>query len=779
VSAAAEEKRLARALRLRGPAPAVTRLSRRAAVVAAGLAAIVVATVCGWALTVRPPVPRTDPAESSAEPAPPAPPERLSALPRDYVRPPPADVPRLEPPMAPSAGLAPAGPPGAMSPPPGRPVASGAIRPADDADPSAAHEARASRLFGPASAPPRLAEAAPVAAQPAATLAVAPARAVRAGTVLKAALLHALRSDVPGPAVAQVTEPIVDPEDDAVLLIPVGARLLGGYARPGALGQDRIAVSFTALELPDGRRLELAGEPALDEAGRAGLPGRVDARWGDPLRGAALALGLSVAGELAAPDQGALGAALGRGVQDTAVMAGAQLMGRGLQAPPAIEVAAGAAVRVMLSRDLDLSAMTSRSAVMDDGPDASAVGRELFGAAPRGDHPFLPQDVDLAAAAEAPEEGPSCRAPGLNHVGASLADPASGSGNGEVVYSELGERPQEGRAPSALPEIGGLGEGVLQGVGIELAQDLDQGARLGEVLGPLQACGGVATLGEDQLVDGEARGLGDIHQHAGPRERQGAHGAVDQPREMLQGRGPGGELRESNGVFVVPGPGRGDQVHQIALRIAEPGRRRLGPELANGFERRVGAPEDRLEGFRGIGGDGEARGGEVEVAGHQGRGGKAGADDGRAHQIRRRPDKHAPGLEQAGVGQRVQDCAHGAVGDRHALAPQRRHEPPALRRKPGALLEGGGLLLDGGIAGFADELVDTRAPHGNLGVDIFDAANGAAIDRASPGSCGHLLLQVADQRPQGRREAFRVHTDSISQSVCKRQCYRQDRDFCL
>ena len=52
---------------------------------------------------------------------------------------------------------------------------------------------------------------------------------VQAGSVISAALITAIRSDLPGQIMAHVTEPLFDTLSGQTLLVPQGARLIGIY----------------------------------------------------------------------------------------------------------------------------------------------------------------------------------------------------------------------------------------------------------------------------------------------------------------------------------------------------------------------------------------------------------------------------------------------------------------------------------------------------------------------------------------------------------------------
>src|SRR6185312_13825906 len=70
---------------------------------------------------------------------------------------------------------------------------------------------------------------------------------VQAGTVIPAALITGIRSDLPGQITAQVTENVYDTPTGRALLIPQGARLVGIYDSQVSFGQSRILLIWTRL----------------------------------------------------------------------------------------------------------------------------------------------------------------------------------------------------------------------------------------------------------------------------------------------------------------------------------------------------------------------------------------------------------------------------------------------------------------------------------------------------------------------------------------------------
>ena len=102
---------------------------------------------------------------------------------------------------------------------------------------------------------------------------------VQAGTVIPAALITGIRSDLPGQITAQVTENVYDTPTGRARLIPQGARLIGIYDSQVAFGQSRVLLVWTRLMMPNGRSIVLERQPGADTAGYAGLEDRVDNHW--------------------------------------------------------------------------------------------------------------------------------------------------------------------------------------------------------------------------------------------------------------------------------------------------------------------------------------------------------------------------------------------------------------------------------------------------------------------------------------------------------------------
>ncbi|MEM9369536.1 MAG: TrbI/VirB10 family protein [Pseudomonadota bacterium] len=177
---------------------------------------------------------------------------------------------------------------------------------------------------------------------------------LQAGSVVEAALLTGLRSDLPGQITAQVTANVYDSPTGQFLLIPQGARLLGEYDSRVETGQQRVLLAWTRLILPNGRSIVLERQPGTDQAGYAGLEDGVDNHWDRLFRAAGLATILNIGLEAGEDGGDEIAEAIRDGTQDTIGRAGEAIVQRQLNIPPTLTIRPGFPVRVMVTRDLIL-----------------------------------------------------------------------------------------------------------------------------------------------------------------------------------------------------------------------------------------------------------------------------------------------------------------------------------------------------------------------------------------------------------------------------------------
>lgn len=181
---------------------------------------------------------------------------------------------------------------------------------------------------------------------------------VMAGSVIPAALVTGIRSDLPGDVIGTVTEPLYDTATGRHLLIPQGSRIFGRYNSQVNFGQSRLQVVWHRIILPDTSSLTLDNLVGTDPAGYAGLEDGVDRHWDRLLAGAALTTLLGVGAELAAPENRQDGNRVviaGRdGLQDSVNQVGQELTRRNLNVQSTLTARPGLPVRIVVNRDLVL-----------------------------------------------------------------------------------------------------------------------------------------------------------------------------------------------------------------------------------------------------------------------------------------------------------------------------------------------------------------------------------------------------------------------------------------
>jgi type IV secretion system protein VirB10 len=187
---------------------------------------------------------------------------------------------------------------------------------------------------------------------------------IKAGTIIPAALVTALNSDLPGDVFAAVTENVYDTASGRHLLIPQGAKLIGRYDSFVAFGQSRALVRWDRLIMPDGRSIQFGPMSGADQTGAAGLTDEVDYHLAQAGIGIALSTAISLLGNLAIGrnEGGERQSLLEEGIGDAgdtvsqqAARVGSSITERFLNIQPTIRVRAGWPLRVLVNRDIILA----------------------------------------------------------------------------------------------------------------------------------------------------------------------------------------------------------------------------------------------------------------------------------------------------------------------------------------------------------------------------------------------------------------------------------------
>ena len=177
-----------------------------------------------------------------------------------------------------------------------------------------------------------------------------PDRTLAQGSVIQAVLQNAVSSEMPGSVVAVVSEPVPAFSGDAIL-VPRGSRLFGSYRAGMQAGQRRVLIRWQRILTPDGASMDISSVGG-DGLGRSGLSGFVDTRFRERFGGAALISVIGAAPGLLATGDGGEGTDLVLGTGNAVADATTGALDRQLAIPPTIHVPQGAAVTVIVDRDV-------------------------------------------------------------------------------------------------------------------------------------------------------------------------------------------------------------------------------------------------------------------------------------------------------------------------------------------------------------------------------------------------------------------------------------------
>lgn len=177
------------------------------------------------------------------------------------------------------------------------------------------------------------------------------------GTLLETVLTNRLDSTFSGPVNCMVTTNVYS-RDGGHLLIPQGSRVLGEVRKLEALGQQRLAVTFHRLLMPDGYSVSLDQFHGLDQIGETGLRDVVNHHYVQ-MFGVSLALGafagLAQVNTRYSLDESATDA-YRQGVTSSLSQSAVHILDRYLNVLPTFTIREGYRVKVYLSGDLLLPA---------------------------------------------------------------------------------------------------------------------------------------------------------------------------------------------------------------------------------------------------------------------------------------------------------------------------------------------------------------------------------------------------------------------------------------
>jgi type IV secretion system protein VirB10 len=179
-----------------------------------------------------------------------------------------------------------------------------------------------------------------------------------AGTIIPAALVTGINSDLPGEIIATVTESVYDTVTGRYLLVPQGSRLLGQYDSQVTYGQRRVLLVWTRLLMPDGSSIVLERLPGVDGAGYSGVEDGVNWHWGRIFAGAALTTLLGVNAQLVAANtntnSGSIVIATRQSAQDSVNQVGQQITRKNLSIQQTLTARPGLPLNVIVNKDIVL-----------------------------------------------------------------------------------------------------------------------------------------------------------------------------------------------------------------------------------------------------------------------------------------------------------------------------------------------------------------------------------------------------------------------------------------
>ncbi len=173
------------------------------------------------------------------------------------------------------------------------------------------------------------------------------------GTIIPTVLMNRLNGSFSGPVDCLVTEDVYSHDREHVL-IPAGTKVLGEARKVSAFGQERLAVFFHRLIMPDGYSVSLDQFKGLDQEGATALHDKVNNHYAR-IFGASLAVGIlggigeSGTGNVftASPLDNARA-----GFGESMATSGERILDHFLNILPTITIREGTRVNVYLSNDL-------------------------------------------------------------------------------------------------------------------------------------------------------------------------------------------------------------------------------------------------------------------------------------------------------------------------------------------------------------------------------------------------------------------------------------------
>lgn len=181
---------------------------------------------------------------------------------------------------------------------------------------------------------------------------------IKTGSVIPAAMITAVNSDLPGNMIAQVTQNIYDSATGHYLLIPQGSKLFGVYDSRVIMGQKRVLVAWNRIVFPDGSAMTIPSIPGADMAGNSGFHQKVDNHY-FRIFGSSILMALITAGTAYAVDENnntdnenSLSSQLNSALAQQLGQVTTSILQKNLNISPTLEIDPGYRFNVVLTKDL-------------------------------------------------------------------------------------------------------------------------------------------------------------------------------------------------------------------------------------------------------------------------------------------------------------------------------------------------------------------------------------------------------------------------------------------
>ena len=173
------------------------------------------------------------------------------------------------------------------------------------------------------------------------------------GTIIEAVLTNRLNGAFSGPVNGMVTTNVYS-HDRQQLLIPQGSRVLGEVKRVETFGQQRLAVVFHRIVMPDGFSVSLDQFKGLNQIGETGLKDKIDHHYRQVF-GVSIALGAIAGFSNFNSRTGADSTGLDtyrQGFSTTVSQSAVRILDRYLNILPTLEIREGHRIKIYFSDDL-------------------------------------------------------------------------------------------------------------------------------------------------------------------------------------------------------------------------------------------------------------------------------------------------------------------------------------------------------------------------------------------------------------------------------------------